>query len=127
MPTVLACFGILICAVSIGILASPATVQALAGSLKISTPLRLLGAGVRIAIGEILIIFSPQVASSAIVFAIGVVFLTAGFALLFMRNETLQSLLDWCSKASASAIRLVAVPTAAFGMLLIYASGIASM
>jgi hypothetical protein len=123
MTLVVVALGLLMIALAVGILINPLMFKELMGGIRVSTPLRLMGGITRLFIGVGLISFASEVAEPWLVQSFGVLFVVVGVSTLVVSNATAQAVLERFSTLGITTFRLMSIPAAGFGAVLVYASG----
>ncbi len=121
MNLIIIVIGIIFCLIGIAAMASPRFLIGQAKSIRMSTPLRLFGAFLRIALG-IIFILAPGTRYPLAMEIIGALILVAGILLIFLKNAWIQSLIDWVYARPPYCIRAGGFFGLVFGLFLVYAN-----
>lgn len=121
MATLIVAIGVLIALPSIFALMGPKALMHLASNLVIGTGLRIFAGLARIALGIGLILAATYVPMTVVVQAFGGVLILVGVVVLFVSNETIQSIVDWATSISSTAFRIGGATGLGLGGFLIYA------
>jgi len=121
METVIKIIGIAIVVTGIAYLFRPSIMKWLMEFFKKDARIYLAGL-LRLAIGTVFLWAAPECDRITIIRVLGVLFLAGGALIFILGSERMRRILEWWLTKPVWIMQILAVVTAAFGALIIYAA-----
>ena len=121
METVIKIIGIAIVVTGIAYLFRPDIMKRLMEFFKKDARIYIAGL-VRFVLGVVFLLAARECDRSAIIGALGVLFLAGGVLIFILGSERMRRILEWWLTKPVWIMQILAVVTAAFGALIIYAA-----
>ena len=121
METVIKIIGIAIVVIGIAYLFRPDIMKRLMEFFKKDARIYIAGL-LRFTLGIVFLLAARECDRSAIIGALGVLFLAGGVLIFILGSERMRRILEWWLTKPVWIMQILAVVTAAFGALIIYAA-----
>ncbi len=121
MDTVIKIVGIVIVFVAIVYLLKPGIMRRIMEFFKKGKRMYFAGL-IRFALAIVFLLGANECKMPWVIIAFGILFIISGLLIFMMGAEKLKAMIEWYQKQSALLLRVIAVITLAFGVIIIYSA-----
>jgi hypothetical protein len=114
--------GICISAIALAVISVPGTLIELVKNLEVTTGLRVFASVVRILLGILMVYIADLTRFPLVIEWLGYLFILAGVGLLLVKNQLLQTMINWFLGFNLIAVRIAGVVALLFGGFLVLAA-----